>query len=309
MLYGALSETLESRVGYVQLLTLSYQQVESGQAPRLRPASEKSSSGLLHLLHLALAAEVYKETEILAGLCLSAETSPPYGVHSVLGVPTHKVNEFFHGISAQTPLERILKFFPYPSPGEMNLAPPEESAVRGALEATSRNALRYLLFLKKQREFLKPFRNKFSHSFDFAAFSHPSAAHQGRSFLPLLSLTPVTLESGTICERLLLPSFEHHTALFEMHWNATRLEMELIHARTLHLLNGRPVFPAKIWWDPGYTPSTETQHLISSAAERQNYVAEWNGEIRIRPPPALFLQAEEFYVRRWTDETVGTLPP
>lgn len=301
-LYGVLAETLESRFSYGAFIAVSYEAIEEGTFPKLKPASEKSSHGILKALHLGLATEFYKMTETLGGLCLSAEAPDQYSIDAAWRPNTGEIARFFDGIRPDTPLERVLSFFPYPRPEEMTSDREELRHVSIPLEATSRSALKFLLWLKRQREYLRPFRNKFSHSFNFALFSHPSSNHEGQMFVPLIRADDEAIATGRISERLLLPSRERHLQLAQMLAHVKNFEREVIHARRLWLLNERPVFPAKIWWDG--PPSNDLAHLdiVGRVLQRQAYQTEHDGNVKIAPSAELFDRAAAFYTRPWNSE-------
>ncbi len=158
-----LNETITARYQYADMLHHTAALVASGKLPDQNPAT--STQQLLRCIHVALAAEVYKSTEILAAMCEFVGKHPAQQFMRIINVTQTAASAFYDNVPTSPTDDDVRPWLPMLHPNGPGLTPLEQEAILLNDRAVCGMLRNSILMAKEAHRFLRKFRNRFSHAY------------------------------------------------------------------------------------------------------------------------------------------------
>lgn len=301
--YTVLQKNIEARVSYGQFLTESYLLLEDGNFPGVDNGDAEGVRSLKRTIHLSLCTEFYKTGELLTALCRSSDSPARSIPDEIIDVRGHQVDDFLDGISDLAFPGAFRDMFPFPDPTSLGLRGEEEAAAERVVTAACEMLKEALEFYRAQREFLKPFRHKFSHSYGVVtggnATQGPGNADPGL-VIPVLEGSPGSDDGDFVATKVLFSNRDRTQKVLTMQQTLMQLEIDILKHRVMALANnGTPVLPTAASFLPGTEFNEEINEAYDQALASIGYsIPSVNVTMEASPDATHLDDALEFYNRR-----------
>lgn len=239
-----ISQTAVGRYQYAQMLKHVADLLEQGKMPAQRDIPPDS---LLRCIHVALASELFKSTELLGALCKFGVEDPTNQFTRILNVKQEEVYDFFGKLATTPTNEQVRDWLPMLHTVRLpGLTPDEEAALALNDKAVCDMIRDAVLLAKEAHAFLGKFRNRFNHTYGLVLVGGPLP--DGDLAVFNLAGQPHEKPDGKLAmfDGLLLASSKNNAILLDMLGVLMEAEDFILRFRGSAFVHGTPTIIAKL---------------------------------------------------------------